>query len=40
MRTGTIQATGFLYAVKDLAAGGGHRFESRGEHTLKGVEER
>jgi uncharacterized protein (TIGR00369 family) len=25
--------------VKDLAAGSGHRFESRGEHTLKGVEE-
>ena len=25
--------------VKDLAAGAGHRFESRGEHQLKGVEE-
>jgi class 3 adenylate cyclase len=25
--------------VKDLAAGAGHRFENRGEHTLKGVEE-
>jgi class 3 adenylate cyclase len=25
--------------VKDLAAGGGHQFESRGEHRLKGMEE-
>jgi uncharacterized protein (TIGR00369 family) len=25
--------------VKDLPAGSGHQFESRGEHTLKGVEE-